>query len=86
MRLKSNILMKNIGLRIDTSWIEFGYSETLYSFFSTICYRLEDSKWGSRFPILMNNLYYDEKIGVKYQDIKEFEKEIKIIKKRTDKD
>ena len=28
--------------------------------FSTVCYNLEESKWGSRFPHIMNELYAGE--------------------------
>ena len=72
--------MKNVGFFQCNVWAEFGYSETLYSWFSTICYRLENQEWGSRFPITMNCLYYDEKNGVEYQNLNKFEKEIKEIK------
>lgn len=34
-----------------------GSSEFLFSFFSTIAYRLENKKWGGKFPIIMNELY-----------------------------
>ena len=73
--------MKNVGFFQCNVWREFGYSETLYSWFSTICYRLENKKWGSRFPITMNHLYYDEENGIEYKNLKKFEKEIKEIKK-----
>ncbi len=77
--------MKNVGFKIYSDWMEFGYSETLYSWFSTICYRLENSKWGSRFPIVMNNLYYDEKNGVKFEDLEKFKNELKTIKNELSK-
>lgn len=34
-----------------------GTADFLNAFFSTICGRLENGKWGSRFPHLMNELY-----------------------------
>ena len=34
-----------------------GTSDFLYAFFSTVCGRLENGNWGSRFPYLMNELY-----------------------------
>lgn len=34
-----------------------GTADFLHSFFSTVCGRLENGKWGSRFPHLMNELY-----------------------------
>ncbi|UFH59486.1 Imm70 family immunity protein [Sulfurovum mangrovi] len=69
-----------VGFKIFGTWIEFGYSETLYSWFSTICYKLEDGKWGSRFPIVMNHLYFDEEAGVNYEQIEKFREEIITIK------
>ena len=34
-----------------------GTSDFLHAFFSTVCGRLENGKWGSRYPYLMNELY-----------------------------
>ena len=34
-----------------------GTADFLHAFFSTVCRRLENGKWGSRFPHLMNELY-----------------------------
>ena len=34
-----------------------GTADFLHAFFSTVCGRLENDKWGSRFPYLMNELY-----------------------------
>ena len=34
-----------------------GAADFLNAFFSTVCGRLENGKWGSRFPHLMNELY-----------------------------
>ncbi len=34
-----------------------GTADFLHAFFSTVCGRLENGKWGSRFPHLMNELY-----------------------------
>ena len=39
---------------------EIGGADFLHSFFSTVAYRLEDGKWGSRYPLLMNRLYQGE--------------------------
>ena len=33
-----------------------GTADFLHSFFSTVCGRLENGKWGSRYPYLMNEL------------------------------
>lgn len=34
-----------------------GTADFLHTFFSTVCGRLENGKWGIRFPHLMNELY-----------------------------
>ena len=34
-----------------------GTADFLHSFFSTVCGRLENGTWGSRYPYLMNELY-----------------------------
>lgn len=34
-----------------------GTADFLHSIFSTVCGRLENGKWGSRYPYLMNELY-----------------------------
>lgn len=34
-----------------------GTADFLHSFFSTVCGRLENGKWGNRYPYLMNELY-----------------------------
>ena len=77
--------MAIVGFLVFADWAEFGYSETLYSWFSTICYRLENREWGSRFPIVMNKLYYDEEIGVPYEDLDAFKSELEIIKEEFSK-
>lgn len=46
-----------MGYNIGYSWYKVGRASFLNSFFSTICYRLENGQWGSRYPYLMNNLY-----------------------------
>jgi hypothetical protein len=77
--------MKNVGFLIDCGfkdWYEFGYSESLYAWFSNIAYHLEDGKWGSIYPIVMNKFYYDEENGVPYKDIDTFQKEIEQIEEK----
>lgn len=46
-----------IGIKIDLVLLEIGGADFFYSFFSTICYNLENKVWGSKYPIIMNNLY-----------------------------
>lgn len=58
----------------DMFW--FGELNFVDAFFNTVCYRLENKQWGSRFPRLMGDLY-DGK--VKYEDIDVFEREINTV-------
>lgn len=46
-----------VGLRVGDCWYQVGAASFLHAFFSTVCFRLENNKWGSRFPRLMNDLY-----------------------------
>jgi hypothetical protein len=49
--------LMTVGLKVDLYWYSIGTGDFLHSFFLTICVRLENNVWGSRFPILMNELY-----------------------------
>lgn len=49
-----------VGFRIDFLWYQVGHGDFLHSFFSTICYRLENNQWGSKYPYLMSKLYGGE--------------------------
>ncbi|WP_263469147.1 immunity 70 family protein [Stenotrophomonas riyadhensis] len=46
-----------VGIRLGQITDEIGSSSFLYAFFSTISGNLEPDGWGSRFPILMRQLY-----------------------------
>lgn len=46
-----------VGFKVSFYWYQIGQGDFLHSFFSTVAYRLEDGKWGSRFPVIMNELY-----------------------------
>jgi len=57
-----------VGLKTGPIFYIIGTGSFMHSFFSTIAYRLEDNKWGTKFPNLMNGLYNaeiepDEKMG-----------------------
>ena len=67
-----------VGFNIYTTFFEFGYPDALASWFDTICYRLENSKRGSRFPLL-KKLYDDEHDGVLYEELDAFKLEIATI-------
>lgn len=44
-----------VGFRYSDIWNEFGDSDLLHAFFSTICYHLEDNNWGSKYPYVQKN-------------------------------
>ncbi|MFV0305050.1 MAG: Imm70 family immunity protein [Moheibacter sp.] len=46
-----------VGFFVDPIFYKIGTGDFFNSFFSTIYIKIEDSDWGSRFPILMNDLY-----------------------------
>ena len=46
-----------VGFKIKYYWYQIGTGDFLYAFFSTISTNLENRIWGSRFPIIMNQLY-----------------------------
>jgi len=45
-----------VGIIVDFLWFPIGTADFVHSFFSTICFNLEQKKWGSRFPYVMNQL------------------------------
>ena len=46
-----------VSFRVGYIMYEIGTASFLHSFFSTVAYRLENNKWGSKFPVIMNELY-----------------------------
>ncbi len=46
-----------VGFKVKFYWYQIGHGDFLHSFFSTVAYNLENGKWGSRFPVIMNELY-----------------------------
>lgn len=42
-----------VGLKVKFYWYQIGTGDFLHSFFSTIAYNLENSKWGSKYPFIM---------------------------------
>ena len=46
-----------VGLKVDFFWWPIGDGDFFYSFFSTVCVNIEHSEWGSKFPVLMKDLY-----------------------------
>ena len=46
-----------VSFRVGWIMYEIGTSSFLHCFFSTVAYRLENDRWGSKFPKVMNELY-----------------------------
>lgn len=46
-----------VGFKVKYYWYQVGSGEFLNAFFSTIAYNLEERKWGSRYPYVMNHFY-----------------------------
>ena len=46
-----------VGFLVKFFYYSIGSADFLHSFFSTVAVNLEGGKWGSRFPVLMNELY-----------------------------
>ena len=49
-----------VGFKVKYYWYQIGSGDFLFSFFSTVAYNLESQKWGSNFPLIMNELYQGE--------------------------
>jgi 2,3-bisphosphoglycerate-dependent phosphoglycerate mutase len=49
-----------VGLRVRSNVWPVGTGDFFHAFFSTISARLEPDGWGTRFPVLMNELYSGE--------------------------
>jgi hypothetical protein len=71
-----------VGLKVKYYWYQIGNGDFLYSFFSTICFRLENKQWGSKYPYLMNELYQGE---LKRDHIENAIKELTRVKKELKK-
>ena len=48
----------SVGLMVGYNWWTVGEGSFFNSFFSTIYVRLENNEWGSRYPVIMNKLYW----------------------------
>jgi 2,3-bisphosphoglycerate-dependent phosphoglycerate mutase len=52
-----------VALKVRSSVWLVGTGDFLHAFFSTLSARLETRGWGSRFPVLLKELYYGELAG-----------------------
>ena len=46
-----------VGFKVKFYWYQIGHGDFLHSFFSMVAYNLENGNWGSRFPVIMIELY-----------------------------
>lgn len=67
-----------VGFKVKFYWYQIGHGDFLQSFFSTVAYNLENENWGSRFPIIMNELYQGK---LEHENIDRALEELSIIKK-----
>ncbi len=62
-------------------WYPLGSSDFVYSFFSTVCYNLENKIWGSKYPVTMKLLYHGKvgyiKLDLLMKEILEIREELK---------
>lgn len=49
-----------VGFKVKYYWFQVGSEDFLFSFFSTVACNLENQKWGTKFPVIMNELYLGE--------------------------
>lgn len=70
-----------VGLKTGPIFYKIGTGDFLHSFFSTVAYNLENNKWGSRFPLIMNELYYKtlsvDKVNEAIAELKTIQDELK---------
>ncbi|HEX4096287.1 MAG TPA: Imm70 family immunity protein, partial [Caulobacteraceae bacterium] len=66
------------GLLIDNIFYDLGEADIFDSLFSTIGANLEESGWGTRFPLMLRDLYYHH---LDYSDAPAALSEIKNIRK-----
>lgn len=67
------------GFEVGCVWYKVGSGGFLYSFFSTVCYHLENKQWGSVYPYIMKRLYYGE---LEWQNVKYARRELEEIQSR----
>ncbi len=66
-----------VGFKVGFYWYQIGHGDFLHAFFSTVAYNLEGSDWGSRFPVIMNEVYAGKLLQA---HIDEAVKELEIIR------
>lgn len=70
-----------VGFKVGFFWFEIGNGDFLHCFFSTIAVNLENNNWGSKFPVIMNELYQGHldtnKIDEAINELKTIKKQLK---------
>ena len=67
-----------VSFRVGCMMCEIGTASFLHSFFSTVAYRLENNRWGSKFPVIMNELYQGK---LSFENVPAAKEELTQIKK-----
>lgn len=67
-----------VGFKVKFYWYQIGSGDFLHSFFSTVAYNLENGNWGSRFPVIMSELYQGR---LKSEHIDKALEELHVIKR-----
>lgn len=72
-----------VGIKVDFLWFPIGTGDFFHSFFSTICVNLENMNWGSKFPVVMKDMYAGylskEKLEIALKELKEIKLELSRI-------
>ena len=68
-----------VGFTVGFYWFQIGTGDFLHSFFSTVAFNLENKKWGSRFPIIINKLYQGK---LEVEDVDKAIEELKVIQEK----
>lgn len=67
-----------VSFRVGCMMYEIGTASFLHSFFSTVACRLENNRWGSKFPVIMNELYQGK---LSFENVPAAKEELTQIKK-----
>lgn len=78
---QSKEIFMAVGFSVSFYWYQVGTGDFLHSFFSTIACNLEARKWGSRYPVIMNDFYNGrlekDKIEDAIVEIRDIQNELK---------
>ena len=70
-----------VGFSVGFFWYQIGSGDFLHSFFSTVAYNLERKRWGSNYPVVMNELYQgkleSEKINDAINEVKDIQVQLR---------